>query len=64
MNRVVLVTGASRGLGSSIAKKFLESGDIAYINYKSTSLKELAKNMLKILKLIFCMAIYLRKKMS
>ena len=45
MNRVVLVTGASRGLGSSIAKKFLESGDIAYINYKSTSLtKKYAKD--------------------
>lgn len=41
MNRVVLVTGASRGLGLSIAKKFLDDNDIVYINYKSTSLKEL-----------------------
>lgn len=41
MNRVVLVTGASRGLGFSIAKKFLNDNDIVYVNYKSTSLKEL-----------------------
>lgn len=33
MNRVVLVTGASRGLGASIAKVFLENKDIVYVNY-------------------------------
>ena len=33
MNRVVLVTGASRGLGASIAKLFLENKDIVYVNY-------------------------------
>ena len=33
MNRVVLVTGASRGLGVSIAKVFLENKDIVYVNY-------------------------------
>ena len=33
MNRIVLVTGSSRGLGASIAKLFLKNGDIVYINY-------------------------------
>ena len=33
MNRVVLVTGASRGLGVSIAKVFLENKDIVSVNY-------------------------------
>ena len=33
MNSVVLVTGASRGLGVSIAKVFLENKDIVYVNY-------------------------------
>ena len=33
MNRVVLVTGASRGLGASIAQTFLENKDIVYVNY-------------------------------
>jgi len=37
--RVVLVTGASRGIGASIAKVFLENKDIVYINYNN-SLKE------------------------
>lgn len=36
MKRVVLVTGASRGLGSSIAKLFLDNGDIVYINYNKS----------------------------
>lgn len=41
MNRVVLVTGASRGLGLAIAKKFLEDKDIVYINYNNTQLEKL-----------------------
>ena len=36
MNRVVLVTGASRGLGKSIAKLFLENDDIVYVNYNKS----------------------------
>lgn len=43
MNRVVLVTGASRGLGFSIAKKFLNDNDIVYVNYHSTEISELEK---------------------
>ena len=31
--RVVLVTGASRSLGASIAKTFLENNDVVYVNY-------------------------------
>lgn len=33
MPRIVLVTGASRGLGAAIARMFLENNDIVYINY-------------------------------
>ncbi len=36
MNRVVLITGASRGLGASIAKLFLDKQDIVYINYHNS----------------------------
>lgn len=36
MNRIVLVTGASRGLGASIAKLFLENDDLVYINYNNS----------------------------
>ncbi len=41
MSKVILVTGASRGLGEAIAKKFLDNKNIVYINYNKTSLKEL-----------------------
>lgn len=41
MNKVILVTGASRGLGLSIARLFLNDNDIVYVNYNSTSLTEL-----------------------
>lgn len=41
MNRIALVTGASRGLGLSIAKKFLAAKDIVYVNYNSTPISEL-----------------------
>lgn len=41
MNRVVLVTGASRGLGLAIAKKFLKDKDIVYVNYNNTPLEKL-----------------------
>jgi len=43
MNKVVLVTGASRGLGLSIAKLFLQDNDIVYVNYNRTDIKELEK---------------------
>ncbi len=41
MDKIVLVTGASRGLGFSIAKKFLENKDIVYVNYLNTPIKDL-----------------------
>ncbi len=36
MNKIVLITGSSRGLGASIAKLFLEDKDIVYVNFKSS----------------------------
>ena len=39
VQRVVLVTGASRGLGASIAKLFLENNDVVYINYNQSKIE-------------------------
>ena len=36
MGRNVLVTGASRGLGASIAKTFAKNGDNIIINYNQS----------------------------
>lgn len=36
MPRIILVTGASRGLGRDIAKLFLENNDVVYVNYKES----------------------------
>lgn len=36
MSRIVLVTGASRGLGFAIAKMFLANNDIVYVHYNKT----------------------------
>ena len=33
VNRIILVTGASRGLGTKIAETFLENNDTVYVNY-------------------------------
>lgn len=41
MNKVILVTGASRGFGECIAKVFLDNKDIVYVNFNSTSLDKL-----------------------
>lgn len=43
MHKVVLVTGASRGLGEAIAKIFLKDNDIVYVNYNTASIKDLEK---------------------
>ena len=46
MSKVVLVTGASRGLGKSIARIFLENGFIVYVNYNNTK-KEIVEETFK-----------------
>jgi len=43
MNNIVLVNGASKGLGEKIAKEFLNDNDIVYVNYNTTSLEEVKK---------------------
>ena len=47
MSRIVLVTGASRGLGEAIAKKFLENNDIVYVNYNNSLKENLEKKYVK-----------------
>jgi len=44
-NRIVLVTGASRGIGKAIAGMFAASGAIVILHYKSN--KDAAKSVLK-----------------
>ena len=39
MNKLVLVSGAGRGLGASIAESFIESGYRVAINYSSSKEK-------------------------
>ena len=48
-NKVVLVTGASRGIGLEIAKQFYSVGDIGHVilNDRSESVHEVAKELNK-----------------
>jgi len=36
MNRIVLVTGGSRGIGSAICRKFIQVGDTVILNYRNS----------------------------
>ncbi len=42
MPRIVLITGASRGIGASIAEKFLKNNDIVYLNYNKSAKEALS----------------------
>lgn len=43
MNRIVVVTGGSRGIGEAICEEFIKNGDIVILNYKKSY--EKAKNI-------------------
>lgn len=42
MNRIVIVTGGSRGIGAAICEEFIKNGDIVILNYRSSVEKALS----------------------